>query len=105
MSQRYRTHTCGELTLAEVDKPVRLAGWIYRKRDFGGLLFIDLRDHHGVTQIVLEHTAPGFPVADGARLETVITCTGRVRARTPETINPNLPTGTVEVYCDDVEVL
>jgi aspartyl-tRNA synthetase len=105
MSQRYRTHTCGELTLAEVDKPVRLAGWIYRKRDFGGLLFIDLRDHHGVTQIVLEHTAPGFPVADGARLETVVTCSGRVRARTPETINPNIPTGTIEVYVDQVEVL
>jgi aspartyl-tRNA synthetase len=93
----YRTHNCGELRTGQVGQTVRLSGWVHRKRDHGQLLFIDLRDHYGVTQVVFQPEQPFFADAERVRLESVITVTGRVVARSPDTINPNLPTGEVEV--------
>ena len=101
----YRTHTCGALRLADAGKTVRLSGWIHRKRDHGGLLFIDLRDHYGLTQFVLHPGTPGFELAERLRAESVVRIDGEVLARTPETINPNLPTGEIEVRVQGVEVL
>ncbi|TNE57429.1 MAG: aspartate--tRNA ligase, partial [Alphaproteobacteria bacterium] len=100
----YRSHTCGELRDTHVGETVRLSGWIHRKRDHGGLLFIDLRDHYGLTQCVIEPESSEFPKAEKARAESVITVTGRVVARTEETINANLPTGAVEIRIDDLTV-
>src|SRR5262252_2110688 len=104
-SGRYRTHTCAVLRPEHIGQTVKLAGWIHRKRDHGGLLFIDLRDHYGVTQCVLTPTSPAFKVAESARLETVISVEGNVIGRTEENINPNLPTGSVEVDVDAIEIL
>jgi aspartyl-tRNA synthetase len=101
----YRTHTCGELRLADAGQPARLSGWIHRKRDHGGLLFIDLRDHYGLTQLVLSPGTPGFAMAERLRAESVIKIDGQVVARTDDTINPNLPTGEIEVRVADLEVL
>ena len=100
----YRSHTCGELRDTHVGETVRLSGWIHRKRDHGGLLFIDLRDHYGLTQCVIEPESAEFPKAEGARGESVITVSGRVVARTDETVNANLPTGAVEVRIDELTV-
>ncbi len=100
----FRTHTCGALRRADVGQTVRLSGWIHRKRDHGNLLFVDLRDHHGLTQCVLDVSSDVFPVLEGARPESVITVTGRVVARSDETVNPRLPTGGIEVGVDAVEV-
>ena len=100
----YRTHTCAELSAAEVGKTVRLSGWIHRRRDHGGVLFIDLRDHYGITQIVADEDNPMQALLDSLRLESVITVTGEVVARAPEAINPRLPTGEVEVIAREVEV-
>jgi len=103
---RYRTHTCGALRAADVGQPVRLAGWVHRKRDHGGLLFIDLRDHHGIAQCVLTpERAAAFGAAEQVRLESVVSVTGTVQARSPETVNPQLATGAVEVAVDALEVL
>ena len=96
----YRTHTCGELRTGHVGETVRLSGWVHRKRDHGQLLFIDLRDHYGITQVVFQPEHPFFADAENARLESVLTVTGRVVARSPDTVNPNLPTGEVEVVAD-----
>jgi aspartyl-tRNA synthetase len=93
----YRTHTCGQLRKADVGSTVRLSGWVNRRRDHGGLIFIDLRDHYGITQCVIEPDAAAFALVDTARSEWVLTLTGKVVARTPETINPDLPTGEVEL--------
>ncbi|MBL8553065.1 MAG: aspartate--tRNA ligase [Phenylobacterium sp.] len=101
----YRTHTCGALRAADTGKTVRLSGWIHRKRDHGGLIFIDLRDHYGLTQLVLAPTTPGFDLVDHLRAESVIRVDGEVVARSAETINANLPTGEVEVKVKDVAVL
>jgi aspartyl-tRNA synthetase len=101
----YRTHTCGELRLADASRPARLSGWIHRKRDHGGLLFIDLRDHYGLTQLVLSPGTPGFALAERLRAESVIKVDGRVVARSDDTINPNLPTGEIEVQVDTLDVL
>jgi aspartyl-tRNA synthetase len=101
----YRTHTCGALRPGAVGETVRLSGWVHRKRDHGGLLFIDLRDHYGLTQLVIEPETPVFAVAERLRAESVIRVDGKVVARTPETQNPNLPTGCVEVRISDIEVL
>ncbi|WP_169569073.1 aspartate--tRNA ligase [Sneathiella limimaris] len=93
----YRTHTCAELRESNVGETVRLSGWVHRKRDHGNLLFIDLRDHYGITQCVIENDVPIFPEVEAVRAESVITVTGTVVARSEETINPNLPTGKVEL--------
>jgi aspartyl-tRNA synthetase len=101
----YRTHTCGALRAADTGQTVRVSGWIHRKRDHGGLLFIDLRDHYGLTQLVLHPETPGFELAERARAESVIRIDGEVVKRTPETVNPNLPTGEIEVRVKGVELL
>ena len=101
----YRTHTCGALRLADQGANVRLSGWIHRKRDHGGLLFVDLRDHYGLTQLVVHPGAPGFEALDGLRAESVVTIDGEAVARTPDTINANLPTGEIEVRVAGVAVL
>jgi aspartyl-tRNA synthetase len=93
----YRTHTCGQLRKSDVGSTVRLSGWVNRRRDHGGLIFIDLRDHYGITQCVIEPDAAAFALVDTARSEWVLTLTGKVVARTPETVNPDLPTGEVEL--------
>ena len=84
----YRTHTCGQLRLGDVGKTVRLSGWVNRRRDHGGLIFIDLRDHYGITQCVIEPDAKVFGIVDAARSEWVLTLTGKVVARTSDTVNP-----------------
>ena len=100
----YRTHNCGELRPEHVGQTVRLSGWVHRKRDHGQLLFVDLRDHYGITQIVADHDNPVQALLDSLRLESVITVTGEVVARAPEVINPKLPTGEIEVIAREVEV-
>jgi aspartyl-tRNA synthetase len=102
---RYRTHTCGALTLAEDGADVRLSGWCHRIRDHGGLLFIDLRDHYGMTQCVVDPDSPAFGEAEQLRSEFVIRVDGRVRKRPLGTENPDMPTGRVEVYAREIEVL
>ncbi len=101
----YRTHTCGALRLADQGRNVRLSGWIHRKRDHGGLLFVDLRDHYGLTQLVAHPGAPGFEVLDRLRPESVVRVDGEVVAREASTINPALATGEVEVAVRAVAVL
>jgi aspartyl-tRNA synthetase len=101
----YRTHTCGELRLSDVGKTVRLSGWVHRLRDHGGLLFIDLRDHYGLTQIVADPKSPAFARAETLKPEWVVRVDGEVVARSNETVNPNLPTGEVEVRAREIEVL
>ncbi|MGH8430153.1 MAG: OB-fold nucleic acid binding domain-containing protein, partial [Solimonas sp.] len=93
----YRTHTCGALRPSDAGTSVRLAGWVHRKRDHGGLLFIDLRDNFGLTQIVFAPSSPAFAVAEKVRAESAIRIDGKVVERTGDTVNPNLPTGGVEV--------
>src|SRR3954468_20514163 len=93
----YRTHHCGQLRRASVGTRVRLSGWVHRSRDHGGLLFIDLRDHYGVAQCVVEPDLPAFAIASEARSEWVLTVTGPIGARSAATINPDLPTGDVEL--------
>jgi aspartyl-tRNA synthetase len=100
----YRTHTCGALRLADAGQAARLSGWVHRKRDHGQLLFVDLRDHYGVTQCVIDVSSALFPAAEALRLESVVTMTGRVTKRTEDTINPNLPTGEVELVIDALDV-
>ena len=100
----YRTHTCGSLRRDRVGTQVRLSGWVNRRRDHGGLLFLDLRDHYGLTQCVVEPDSPAFREADRVRSEWVVTVTGPVVARTSETINPEMPTGEVEVRIEDIRI-
>ena len=102
---RYRTHTCGALTLAEDGADVRLSGWCHRIRDHGGVLFIDLRDHYGLTQCVVDPDSPAFREAEKLRSEYVIKVDGAVRKRPAGTENPEMPTGLVEVYAREIEVL
>jgi aspartyl-tRNA synthetase len=94
----YRSHNCAELRAGDVGKSVRLSGWVHRKRDHGGILFVDLRDHYGLTQIVADSDSPALELLDALKLESVVTIDGEVKARTAETVNGNLPTGEVEVY-------
>ena len=101
----YRTHTCGDLRSGHAGANVRLSGWVHRKRDHGGLMFIDLRDHYGLTQLVLSPETPGFDVAERARAESVIRIEGEVVARSPETVNPGLPTGGIEIRVRGLELL
>ncbi|HET7574946.1 MAG TPA: aspartate--tRNA ligase [Sphingomicrobium sp.] len=100
----YRTHSCAELRLGNVGDTVRLSGWVHRKRDHGHLLFVDLRDHHGITQIVTDTDSPAFKTFDRLRLESVVTVAGEVVARSAETVNPNLATGEIEVRAGEVTV-
>ncbi len=101
---QYRTHTCGALRAADAGATARLSGWVHSKRDHGGLLFVDLRDHYGLTQIVFPHGSPALATADALRVESCVTVTGEVVARVPETINPRLPTGEVELRAQDIIV-
>lgn len=101
----YRTHTCGELRSDNAGQEARLSGWVHRKRDHGNLLFVDLRDHYGVTQCVLDVSSPVFQVLEGARPESVIRVTGKVVRRTPDTVNPKLPTGEIELQVAEAEIL
>ncbi|OYW61869.1 MAG: aspartate--tRNA ligase [Rhizobiales bacterium 17-65-6] len=102
---RYRTHTCGSLTDADVGSVVRLSGWCHRIRDHGGVLFIDLRDHYGLTQVVIDPDSPAFAAAEKVRAEWVVRFDGKVRLRPEGTENSDLPTGKVEVYATELEVL
>jgi aspartyl-tRNA synthetase len=102
---RYRSHTCGALRASDIDKGVRLSGWCHRIRDHGGVLFIDLRDHYGLTQVVADPDSPAFKVAETFRSEWVVRIDGKVRRRPEGTVNPELPTGEVEVYIREIEVL
>jgi aspartyl-tRNA synthetase len=101
----YRTHTCGQLRGGDTGANVRLSGWIHRKRDHGGLVFVDLRDHYGLTQLVIGPTTPGFDLIERVRTESVIRVDGEVVARSAETINAGLPTGEVEIRVKSVEIL
>ncbi len=100
----YRSHTCGELTESHVGNTVRLSGWINRKRDHGQLVFVDLRDHYGLTQCVVDSSDPSFAAVEETRLESVVTITGTVLKRSDETINTSLPTGQVEVRIESFDV-
>ena len=100
----YRTHTCGQLRAADVGSDVRLSGWVHRKRDHGGVLFVDLRDHHGLTQIVADSDSAALRVLEGLRVESVVTIDGAVEARATDATNANLPTGEIEVRAAAVTV-
>ena len=100
----YRTHNCGQLRASDVGSKVRISGWIHRKRDHGGVLFVDLRDHYGITQVVADQDNPVQQLLDSLKLESVVTVTGDVVARSPEALNPKLPTGEIELVAREVEV-
>ena len=102
---RYRTHTCGALRESDIGQTVRLSGWCHRIRDHGGVLFIDLRDHYGITQCVVDPDSPAFKDAEKLRSEWVVRMEGKLRRRPEGTGNPDLPTGQVELYVSDIEVL
>jgi aspartyl-tRNA synthetase len=102
---RYRSHTCGALRDSHIDQTVRLSGWCHRIRDHGGVLFIDLRDHYGLTQCVADPDSPAFKDAEKLRSEWVVRIDGKVRRRPAGTENPELPTGAVELYISEIEVL
>ncbi|MBS7545956.1 aspartate--tRNA ligase [Ancylobacter oerskovii] len=102
---RYRSHTCGALRSSDVGSTARLSGWCHRIRDHGGVLFIDLRDHYGLTQVVVDPDSPAFKLAEAVRAEWVIRVDGRVRNRPEGTTNAELPTGEVELYATEIEVL
>jgi len=100
----YRSHTCAQLSAENVGESVRLSGWVHRKRDHGGVLFVDLRDHYGITQIVADEDSPALEVFERLRAESVVTIDGDVKARTPETVNKDLPTGEIEVFARSITV-
>ena len=101
----YRSHTCGQLTRADAGAEVRLSGWVHRVRDHGGVLFIDLRDHYGITQVIADGDSPAFAALEKVRAEYVIRIDGRVKERDASLVNPKIPTGEIEVYAIDMEVL
>lgn len=100
----YRTHNCAQLSAKNVGETVRLSGWVHRKRDFGGVLFVDLRDHFGITQIVADEDSPALAVLDRLRAESVVTIDGEVKARSADTVNPKLETGEIEVFARAITV-
>ena len=102
---QYRTHNCNELRAENIDTNIRLSGWVHRKRDHGGLLFIDLRDHFGLTQLVFDPDSDAFSNAETIKNESVIKIDGKVIRRSDDTINKNLPTGEIEIYVESMEVL
>ena len=101
----YRSHTCGQLRIDHAGQDIRVSGWVHRVRDHGGLLFIDLRDHYGMTQVVADPDSPAFKVAESVRSEWVIRVDGKLRARPAGTENHDLPTGLIEVFATEIEVL
>ncbi len=101
----YRSHTCGALAQADVGQNVRLSGWVHRKRDHGGVLFVDLRDHYGITQVVADSDSPALAILEGLRVESVVMIEGEVKARSAGTVNANLSTGEIEVYARVATVL
>ncbi|MBB3878657.1 aspartate--tRNA ligase [Sphingomonas pseudosanguinis] len=101
----YRTHTCAALTAEAVGQTVRLSGWVHRKRDHGGVLFVDLRDHYGITQIVADSDTPALAILESVRVESVVTIDGVVKARSAGTVNANLATGEIEVFARGATVL
>ncbi len=101
----YRTHKCGELRAEHAGQDVRISGWVHRKRDHGNLLFVDLRDHYGIMQCVIENDSEVFPLVESLRLETVISVSGPVAVRAGDTKNPDLPTGDVEIRIKSCEIL
>jgi aspartyl-tRNA synthetase len=105
MTHRYRTSTCGALRDSHQGSTTRLSGWVHRVRDHGGVLFIDIRDHYGVTQVVADPDSPAFKVAETVRSEWVIRVDGKVRARPAGTENKELPTGLIEVFATEIEIL
>ncbi|NJC05943.1 aspartyl-tRNA synthetase [Sphingomonas kaistensis] len=100
----YRSHHCGQLRGSDVGSDVRISGWVHRKRDHGGVLFVDLRDHHGITQVVADSDSPALAVLERLRVESVVTIDGNVKARAEGTSNANLPTGDIEVYARGITV-
>ncbi|UEM16939.1 aspartate--tRNA ligase [Bradyrhizobium barranii subsp. barranii] len=102
---RYRSHTCGALRESNIGETVRLSGWVHRVRDHGGVLFIDLRDHYGLTQCVVDPDSPAFALAEKLRSEFVVKMDGKVRRRPEGTDNEDLPTGKIEIYVSEIEVL
>src|SRR5262249_49273388 len=100
----YRTHTCGELRPEHVGTAARLSGWVHRKRDHGNLVFVDLRDHYGITQCVIDASSPVFAQSATLRPETVVTLSGQVVNRAPDAINPKLPTGEIELDVQDLQI-
>src|SRR5579871_1033467 len=102
---RYRSHTCGELRASHVGETVRLSGWVHRVRDHGGVLFIDLRDHYGMTQCVADPDSPAFAAAEKVRSEWLVRIDGELRRRPAGTENPEMATGFIEVYVTEIEVL
>ncbi|UUR09409.1 aspartate--tRNA ligase [Sphingomonas glaciei] len=100
----YRSHHCGQLRGTDVGSEVRISGWVHRKRDHGGVLFVDLRDHHGITQVVADSDSPALAVLERLRVESVVTIDGSVKARAEGTSNANLPTGDIEVYARGITV-
>jgi len=101
----YRSHTCGQLTKADDGAEVRLSGWVNRVRDHGGILFIDLRDHYGITQVLADPDSPAFAEVEKVRAEWCVRIDGVVKARDPDLVNPKLPTGEIEVFIREIEVL
>ncbi|WP_108501061.1 aspartate--tRNA ligase [Paracoccus indicus] len=101
----YRSHTCGDLKAANAGETIRLSGWVHRVRDHGGVLFVDLRDHYGMTQVLADSDSPAFAAMEKLRAETVIRIDGRVKLRDASLVNPKLPTGEIEVYATELEVL
>src|SRR5262245_51957817 len=97
----YRSHHCAAINLTHKDQTVKVSGWVHRKRDHGHLLFIDLRDHYGITQCVTTTDSKFFQQLTDVKLESVITITGKVVARTPETVNKGIPTGEIEVAVEE----
>ncbi|MEI8147330.1 MAG: OB-fold nucleic acid binding domain-containing protein, partial [Alphaproteobacteria bacterium] len=102
---RYRSHTCGELRSTHVGETVRLSGWCHRVRDHGGVLFLDLRDHYGITQCLADTDSPAFKALEACRAEWVIRVDGRVKARDPSLVNSKIATGEIELFITDLEVL
>lgn len=101
----YRSHYCADLRKSDVGQTVKLSGWVHRKRDHGGLLFIDLRDNYGITQLVWDADSPSFSEAETLRAESVISVSGTVKARSDDTLNADLSTGDIEIYADTFEIL
>ena len=101
----YRTHTCGQLRAADVGSTIRLSGWVHRKRDHGGVLFVDLRDHYGITQIVADSDSAALALLESVRVESVVTIDGVVKARSGGTVNAGLPTGEIEVFAVSATIL